>query len=517
MDQQSEDQEFIRSAPVHRPEGVNASEQYLAKLCERSFLSLWSYSSLTRDQGRKNERGDGKELCDLLVVFGDDAIIFQDKECLFADSKDLQLSWRRWYRAAIQEGAKQIWGAERWIKEHPELIFLDRLCTQPFPFNLPDPSLARYHRVIVAHGASERCKQELGGSGSLMISGSIPGSSNSGTETVEQPFMVGQVDPAKGFVHIFDDTTLDIVLGTLDTVSDFVAYLRKKEAFVSSDRFLYAAGEEELLAAYLTKLNDDEEHDFVFADGSFVMLSEGSWAKFCQNPQRKAQLKVNEVSYAWDALIEGFNKHNLAGTQHYVTHTLHDIEIAIRFLAGEDRTSRRFLAQSFSEIIYKTSEDQRAVRGTKSLRQKGLYYVLMVFPHRSYSEEDYRVVRRNHLIDYCMVVKLKFPEAEHVVGIATDAGVDEYRSEDLVYLDVTDWSDDQRMEAERIKTEFNILNSVRFAGGRVQEYPDVGIPSRSSKDQKVHPVGPYKSNSRVGRNDPCPCGSGNKFKRCCGN
>jgi len=30
------------------------------------------------------------------------------------------------------------------------------------------------------------------------------------------------------------------------------------------------------------------------------------------------------------------------------------------------------------------------------------------------------------------------------------------------------------------------------------------------------PVQPYYASSNVGRNDPCPCGSGKKFKKCCG-
>ena len=33
--------------------------------------------------------------------------------------------------------------------------------------------------------------------------------------------------------------------------------------------------------------------------------------------------------------------------------------------------------------------------------------------------------------------------------------------------------------------------------------------------QKPVPVGTLRANQRVGRNDPCPCGSGKKFKRCC--
>ena len=76
--------------------------------------------------------------------------------------------------------------------------------------------------------------------------------------------MVGQVDPKKGYVHCLDDTTFGILLKTLDTLSDFVAYLTKKERFISNGHMLSAAGEEELLAYYLTHLNDNKEYDFAF-------------------------------------------------------------------------------------------------------------------------------------------------------------------------------------------------------------------------------------------------------------
>ncbi len=38
--------------------------------------------------------------------------------------------------------------------------------------------------------------------------------------------------------------------------------------------------------------------------------------------------------------------------------------------------------------------------------------------------------------------------------------------------------------------------------------------ARTARDAKVTPV--INVGSRVGRNDPCPCRSGKKFKRCCG-
>ena len=27
---------------------------------------------------------------------------------------------------------------------------------------------------------------------------------------------------------------------------------------------------------------------------------------------------------------------------------------------------------------------------------------------------------------------------------------------------------------------------------------------------------PYRNTAKIGRNDPCPCGSGKKYKKCCG-
>jgi hypothetical protein len=61
--------------PIVRSEGVTETERYLKRLCDRSFLSLWSYSGVFRDQGRTDGKGDGKEVADLLVVFENHIII----------------------------------------------------------------------------------------------------------------------------------------------------------------------------------------------------------------------------------------------------------------------------------------------------------------------------------------------------------------------------------------------------------------------------------------------------------
>ncbi len=66
-----------RTSAIHRSRGSTASEQLLADLGEQAFLNLWSYPNLFYDK-KQNGKGDGKELCDMLVVCGDDVIIFSD-------------------------------------------------------------------------------------------------------------------------------------------------------------------------------------------------------------------------------------------------------------------------------------------------------------------------------------------------------------------------------------------------------------------------------------------------------
>ncbi len=219
-------------------EGVTKAERYLAKLCKRSFLSLWSYPSVYRDQGRfEGKVGDGKEVCDLLVVFENHIIIFSDKDCKFGTKKSVAVEWARWFKKAILKSAEQVRGAERWIKGAPEKLFLDRKCTFPFPINFPPPDKAIFHRIVVAHDDLRACAKVLGGSGSLIISNKIVGDDH-----LKMPFTIGHIDPARGFVHVFDDTTLDIVMSTLDTITDFVAYLTKKEQFLTGKKFVRAAG-----------------------------------------------------------------------------------------------------------------------------------------------------------------------------------------------------------------------------------------------------------------------------------
>lgn len=459
-----------------RADGITESERYLKKLCDHTFLSLWSYPNVFRNQ-RSSAKGDGKELCDLLVVFENHVVIFSDKDCAFPDSGDLRKDWNRWSRKAVGKSADQVWGAERWINSYPDHLFLDRACKHKFPIDLPDPNEAVFHRVVVAHDSSNRCRQTFGGSGSLILDPSVVGVAHyTADQDTIKPFRIGDINPDKGYVHVLDDTTLAIVLETLDTISDFIEYLTKKEAFMRSGRLGMAAGEEELLAMYLSDIDEQQEHDFIVPTNvTKVFIDEGRWEDFKRSPQRRAQLEANKVSYAWDALIEQFGRHIIGGTQYYRSHEgVNNSERTIRLLAREPRTRRRALATALFELLDEDIPDGgRRTRVLFSPRSDDPYYVLMLLPRpEGMPYEAYRTMRRNMLEACCRVLKAMRPKAQDIVGIAMEQGSSVDRSEDTVYLNARIWSEEDQAKALDLQKYLDLLQDVSGYAIQVQEYPD---------------------------------------------
>ena len=44
----------------------------------------------------------------------------------------------------------------------------------------------------------------------------------------------------------------------------------------------------------------------------------------------------------------------------------------------------------------------------------------------------------------------------------------------------------------------------------------VESPKETSEEKLNQNIKPKNTEKKVSRNEPCPCGSGKKFKRCCG-
>ena len=481
------------------------SERYLSRLCRRSFLRLWSWPHIYRNQTWSGG-SEGKEVCDLLVVFDNHVFIFSDKYCAFPNSGDVATDWSRWFKRAILKSAKQLWAAERWIRDHPDRLFLDSACTQSLPIPLPPVDQAVFHRIAVAHGSGPACQALLGGSGSLMLAPDIVGTDHFNHQAPNfLPFSIGRLSTSKGYVHVVDDFTLDTVLSTIDTAADLARYFQQKEQLILSGKLGMAAGEEELLANYLRNTDDEGQHCFQFPKSfTKVSVDEGFWDRFCKHPDRLAQIEADRVSYAWDELIDEFTKHALAGTQYFTTDaSVGAHEKALRLMAREPRTQRRMLSRWLLSVLKRADTEEWSVRAVLPISPSGPHYLfLAVIPREDKTADEYRVFRRNLLQSYCMVTRLKFPEARHVVGIATEPwSCGETRSEDLIYLDGTRWTDAFAAEATTLQQELGLLKEVREFEMTEPEYP-------LSRDQSI--------GKGRNRNKSCPCGSGKKFKRCHG-
>ena len=481
----------VRPAVV-RAQGVTPSERYLGRLAENSFLNLWSYPTPYRDQ-KQAPTGDGKELCDLLVVCGKYVIIFSEKSVSWPKGK-LEVSWARWAKRAIRDAARQARGAERWITEYPHRIFLDRACTKEFPIDLPSPKDRVIHRVVVAGGAVGACRQHLiDSSGSLVIRPDIKGDAHwLGLRGGLYPFTVGDVDPTGSFVHVFNETSLEVVMNELDTITDFAEYLDKKATFVRSGRLHQASGEENLLAYYAIRVNEDGEHDFVLpdtlsADESALLVIDGShYPSFTQNPQYVAKKEADRISYLWDALIKTFTDPVLEGTTISIggyDYDLRQRELGVRYMALERRVVRRSHGEAIKDALRIGKDAEiffRMMLVPKGRKHNKTAFFFMTAryiqsPRHFKDYDEYRRARVAMLHVYAKGVLERYSYLERVIGITCeppDQGLG--GSEDLIYAEQAQWTDEQRREIRKDCQRLDVFGpNMKSKLWEGEEYPDV--------------------------------------------
>jgi len=488
---------------IDKPKGYTDSERYLNRVCNDTFLSLWTYPSPTN--------ANGKELCDLLVVFKNNVIIFSDKDCDFQDDGDIEMAWVRWYKKAIIKSSSQLYGAERELKRNPDKVFLDNKMKILFPLTIPPKDEIRVYRIAVARGAKEACvKFYSGGSGSLMMihcEESIP----------VKPFTICNKDFNKGFVHVFDETTFDIVLRTLDTIADFIDYLDKKEEFFNDCEYLSYCGEEELLARFLTNIDENERHCFItnnkIQPKYRIHIDEGIWGEVQEKFQFGFQVPENQISYVWDTIIERFAHHIMNGTSRILSHPDIDSQSRIfSYLANESRLRRRQLARALVGIVNEPQPtrnlDDVPVKhrvSTPSREGDPFYAFVVVGRTANQTDDDYREHRMRYLEAYIQRIKLENAHDSPVIGIAVSNMYPADSSEDIVLIDSENWNDEHKAIAEEtVKTfkEMGMWNAQR----KLSYYTDYEFPNSSPK------IKTYKGSDR---NKPCPCGSGKKLKQCC--
>jgi hypothetical protein len=487
---------------ISKSSGVTDTERVLAEFCERSFLKLWSYPNPYKD--------DGHELCDLLAVFGEYVFIFFDRENQLPEvpDKDPQVLWDRWKRNVVDRQVKTSHGAERYIRSGRS-IFLDAKRTTPFPIAI-DLQKAVVHKIIVAHGAKEACEraseQNIYGSLAITYCESEGGSTH--------PFHI-EIDK-RNPVHIFDSHNLPIVLGELNTISDFSDYLHEKVRAVAKFDSLVYCGEEDLLGHYLLNYDKTTEQHIIGTkrdDVNGVMIGEGEWRDFIKTGIYKNTKNEDRVSYFWDELIQRTCQNALDGTLSGNSDLLRG-ESAIFEMVKEPRFIRRSLADKIRLAVVNfpdhPSQLTRQVTFLPSFRPEvGYVFFQLRVPDSMRREPDYLDKRRTLLEIACGAARNKFTHLTKVIGIGMDAPkfAGDTNSEDFILLPCETWTDETRAYYDEQNREWSFFGTPQLKqyNHHVTQFVPPPQAQRASK-----------GSSNVGRNDPCPCGSGKKFKMCHG-
>lgn len=402
----------------------NRSEEVVARICRRNFLALWSYPNPLRD--------DKKELCDALVVCHPTVIIFSVKEIPYTEHDDPAVALERWHRRAIGASVRQIYGAERWLQKASHVIRHDGRQ------GLMLPPLAErvVHRVAIA----------LGGKGEVPI--------------VSKDF-------GKGFVHTYDEVSLDQVLGELDTITEFVEFLRATEQLLKTTTVL-SGTTADLLAMYISNQRSfPSNHDVILLDGDL-------WNGFSQRPEVKARKEADRVSYAWDHVLDVFAEDVLEGRM-ILNSDMAETEGALRLMAKESRFNRRILGMAFDGFMQNAAEGKMAARYCKS--PSGVAYVFVARPH-----EFPRETRMQELALRCHVVRGLLQDVTQVVGIATERPVPgKGFSLDLQLLEIPEWTKEHQVQLELIQRDLHYFVNPAITKGSEDEFPLIPATSDNAE------------------------------------
>lgn len=366
------------------------AEEIAHHLAEKTFLADWCFQNPSQSKG--------KELCDLLIVFDDVAIIWQ--------IKDLKLdSDGKYTKTEVDKNLRQLSGARRRLFEVNKPIEL----TNPIRgSDMLDPKKIKEVYLISA----------------------LLGKGEDSFSFVEEF--------KKLTIHVFDRNFTRIILGELDTISDFIDYLRNKESLIKTGkRIIILGGEEELLACYLTNGRSFEKFDKTTS----ILVTKGGW-KYLQNtPEYMAKKKEDEISYCWDGIISRVHE---SGTKTY--------ELVARELARSNRFERRYLSKAFYDAHVIAHKESKPDMYRRLALGNDITYCFLFM-----DDPEPREKRREILFAMCHIARGKFPHNQKVLGIATEKRIEPTCSYDFCFYEKPKWTIVDQENMNKIQKETGIF------------------------------------------------------------
>jgi len=383
--------------------GKNA-ENFVYELSQKSFITDWCYKS--------PKLPNGKEICDVLIAYDNIAIIWQ--------IKDLKLDENNKYKKSeVEKNLHQLSTARRRLFEKKLEIELENPRRGKEKFN---PNIITEIYQISA----------LLGKGEDYFSG---------IEIIDDKF-----------IHTFTREFTEIILSELDTISDFVEYLREKEKLFSKNvKIIIMGDEKELLAYYLMNQRTFEEIEKM----NEIIFQEGIWDDLQKRPEYLAKKKEDRISYGWDAII---NRAHTGGGEY---------EIVAREMAHLDRFDRRVMSKAFYEAHVRAHRERSKNVFRRLLAIQGTTYCFLFF-----DDPEPRTNRKKMLEIMCIIARGIYNENSRVVGIATEMKMRPTCSYDFCYLELPEWTREHQKEMEKLQKETGIFSNYTVKQVHEDEYPN---------------------------------------------
>ncbi len=461
------------SVYINRDTSFTESERLVNELGAKSFLRFWTWPNLFRDQE------GGKEICDLIIVFGNDVLLISDKEIEFKGDKGELIGWKRWYKDAITKSYKQTKGAERWITTYPNRLFVDKKCTTNFPINI-DLTKAKFHHILVTHGLENVLEKKFGYA-SLKFNNDVVLSDS-------EPFIIGKINKNNPFVHVFTEKTLRDCLEHFNTTLDFLNYLKVRESFFKLEKDVSINAEGDLISLWyesydeLSGLRNIFTNEILAKDS--INLIYPKFSEFINKDEFKRKKEYEKNSYIWDEFINRFGFHILNGTSEGNENwtEIHEIEEKLRIMAQTSRFQRRLLGEGFIDMFYRF-KNKRGTRAIliEEIDQIFLFMCLPFLERFRGNVEQYRDIRRKMLTDYAYIYKHLQPSLNSLVLIGFRSAIDHEKltsdffddGNDFAYISFDNWGGEDVKYAKEIYDlyiannlfvgrNFTILNANEF-------------------------------------------------------
>jgi hypothetical protein len=413
-----------------------AAEQLIGALCKDAFFEDFCFIN--------PYYAKGKELCDVLVVLGYVAIIWQ--------IKNIKLKDGQFNHSDVEKAINQCRGARRKLLKLGTVTF---------------KNVVGKEKIIETSKIME-----------VFLIAAIEG----GTPDFNKYY--DDETNNKGNVHIFLEGMTRFATKHLNTVTDFVEYLRKKETFLASHKnIILSGGEENLLAVYLQNkrtfgnMEEAKEVDMMWAN------LEGA-ANTLENDDKEyaEKLEADHWSKGWDELIE---KKRAALTQNGSEPNDPDHDKFLQKMMNHSRFERRVLGrQYFDAAVLAAKQPYRDSFVYKRLLpqdERGVTYLFLFFGNQNSPRET----RQKILYATALAAKQIMPQNNMLIAVATELHMIKTPSNSFewVMLDMAadEFEKEYGDEAREYRVKMNIWKKPIAYRSTVWEYPSDARKKKTKK------------------------------------